>query len=59
MGLSPQMPGFNPKPVYVGFVVDKVYLVRFSSEYFGFALSASLHQHSVPIIHSCNNLAIY
>jgi len=27
-GLSPQRPGFNPGPVYVGFVVNKVAMVQ-------------------------------
>jgi hypothetical protein len=35
-GLSPRRPGFDPRSVHVGFVVDKVALGQVFSEYFGF-----------------------
>jgi hypothetical protein len=35
-GLSMRRPGFAPRSVHVGCVVDKVALVRFISEFFGF-----------------------
>jgi hypothetical protein len=38
-GLSPRRPGFDLGSVHEGFVVDKVELDRFFSEYFGFPLS--------------------
>jgi hypothetical protein len=38
-GLSPQRPGFEPRSIHVGFVVDEVALDRFFSEFVGFPLS--------------------
>jgi hypothetical protein len=35
-----------PGSIHVGFVVDKVALGRFFSEFFGFPLSVSFHRHS-------------
>jgi hypothetical protein len=35
---------FDPKPIYVRFVVDKVALGQISSEYFGFPCPFSFHQ---------------
>jgi hypothetical protein len=35
------MPGFNPRPGYAGFVVDKVALEEVLFEYFRFLLSES------------------
>jgi small ligand-binding sensory domain FIST len=43
-GLSQRRPGFVPGSVFVGFVVDKVALGRFSSEFFDFSLSVSFHR---------------
>ena len=39
-GISPRRPGFDPGPVHVGFMLDKVALGQvFFPEYFGFPLS--------------------
>jgi hypothetical protein len=47
-GLSPRRPGFDPGPVHVGFVVDKVALGQvFPPKYFGFSLSISFHRCSI------------
>jgi hypothetical protein len=44
-GLSPQRPGFAPRSIRVGFMVDKVALgTVFFSEFFGFLLSVSFHR---------------
>jgi hypothetical protein len=37
-GLSPWGPEFVPRSIHVGFVVDKVALGQFFSEFFGFPL---------------------
>jgi hypothetical protein len=42
--LSLRRPGFAPMSVHVGFVVDKVALGQFFSEFFGFPLSVSFHR---------------
>ena len=44
-GLSQRRPGFEPKPVYVRFIADKV----LQPQYFSFHLSVSFHQCSIPI----------
>jgi len=41
-GLSPWRLRFNPTPVYMGFMVDKVVLKKLY-DYFGFPLSLSFH----------------
>jgi hypothetical protein len=46
-GLLPQRPRFVPRSVHVGFVVDKVALGRFISEFFGFP-PASHHSVIAP-----------
>jgi hypothetical protein len=43
-GLSKQRPGFEPKLVYTGFVVDNVVMGQVFPEYFGFILPISLHE---------------
>ena len=45
-GLSLQGSGLNPRPVHVGFVVDKRTLgqVFFQGQYFDFAISVLFHQ---------------
>jgi hypothetical protein len=49
-GLSSRKPGFDPGPVNVKFVVDKLTLrYRFFSEHFGFPLLESFHQCSIFI----------
>jgi hypothetical protein len=45
-GLSPQRQGFTTRSVHVGFVVDKVTLGQFFSEFFHFPLSVSLYHGS-------------
>jgi hypothetical protein len=43
---------FKPRPVHLGFVVDKVVVGQvFFLEDFCFHLSVSFHQHSIPFIH--------
>jgi hypothetical protein len=41
-GPPPQRSGFLPRPVHVGFMVDKVVVDEVFSEFFGFLLSISL-----------------
>jgi hypothetical protein len=57
-GLSPQRPGFAPGSIHVGFVVDKVALGRFLSEYFGFPcryiIPPLLHIHLSPPHEVCD-----
>jgi hypothetical protein len=51
-GLSPRSPGFDPRSLRVGFVVDKVtvgQVLRFFYEYFGFLTSISSHKCSILI----------
>jgi len=45
--LSPSRPGFNPRLVNVGFVVDKVALAQLLSKYSSFSLSVLFHQNSM------------
>jgi hypothetical protein len=40
-GVSPQRPSFEPRSVSAKFVIDKVALSRFLSDFFGFPLSVS------------------
>jgi hypothetical protein len=42
-----QRPEFDPGPINVGFVVDKVALGQVFSEYFGLPLSISFHRCSL------------
>jgi hypothetical protein len=47
-GFTSRRPGFDPRSVQVGFVVDKVALGQvFPPEYFGFTLSSSFHRCSI------------
>ena len=48
--LSPCRPGFEPRPVHVGFMVDKRNSDMFFFQHFGFPLSASFHNCSKPIL---------
>jgi hypothetical protein len=43
-GFPPQWPGFNPRSIHVGFVVDKAALRLVSSVYFDFPCQFSFHQ---------------
>jgi hypothetical protein len=43
-GLPSAEPGFNPRPGYAGFVVDKGWLVQVSSKYFNFPYHFSFHR---------------
>jgi hypothetical protein len=43
-GFQQRRPGFEPRPVHVGFVVDKVVLRQVFSEYFGFPCQFSFHR---------------
>jgi hypothetical protein len=43
-GLPQRLPGFDPRPSHVGFVVAKVALGQVLSEYFGFPCQLSFHQ---------------
>jgi hypothetical protein len=52
-GLSPQTPMFNPRPICLAFLVDKVALGQDFSEYFGFPLSVSFYQHSITTYFRC------
>jgi hypothetical protein len=45
-GLSPRKSGFAPGSIHVGFVVDKVALWQFFSNFFGLPLSISFHRRS-------------
>jgi hypothetical protein len=47
--LRPQRPGFAPRSVHVGFVVDKWQWCRLLSVFFGFTLSVSFHHGSILI----------
>jgi hypothetical protein len=49
--LSPQKPGFNTRPIHVGFVVDKLVVRQFFSECFHLPLSIWFHRCST-LIHS-------
>ena len=51
VGLSSRKPEFNPRPVYVRFVWNRVTLGYVSVLLFAFLLSASLHQWPI-LIHS-------
>jgi hypothetical protein len=42
-GFQLRRPGFDPKSVHVGFVVDKVAMGQVFSEYFGFSCQFSFH----------------
>jgi hypothetical protein len=42
-GYPPRRPGFEPRSVLVGFVVNKVALEQVFSEYFGFPFQFSFH----------------
>jgi hypothetical protein len=44
-----QRPGFNPRPVYVGFFRDSV-LGQVSSDYIDFPFQFSFHQYSISLI---------
>jgi hypothetical protein len=46
--LSPRKPGFNPRPVYVGFVVNKVTLTGFppSTSLFSCQYNFAIASHS-------------
>jgi hypothetical protein len=44
-------PGFNPKPVLLGFAMNDVALERFYSECFGFTLSVFHHASYPSFIH--------
>ena len=48
----------NPRPVHVGFVVDKVSLGQVFPQYFGFPLSVSFHRCSITC-KSENKLIIF
>jgi hypothetical protein len=50
-GFPPRRPGFEPGSGQLGFVVDKVALAQFFSEYFGFPCQSSFHQ----ILHHHNH----
>jgi hypothetical protein len=55
-GLPPRRPGFDPRSVHVGFVVDKVALGQvFPPEFFGFPLSISFHRCSITRKRTTNN----
>jgi len=56
-GFPPWRPTFSPRPVHVGFVVDKVAMGQIFYEYFSFPLSVSFHQCSIliylsPMLHN-------
>jgi hypothetical protein len=51
-GLSTRRPGFDPRSVHVGFVVDKVALGQVFLRVVGFLLSISFHWYSI----NCKNL---
>jgi hypothetical protein len=48
-GFPPWRPKFSPRPVHVGFVVDKVAMGQIFYEYFSFLLSVPFHQCSISI----------
>jgi hypothetical protein len=48
-GLSPRRPGFDSRPVHVGFLVGTVALGRFFCQYSGFPQSVSFHQYSISL----------
>jgi hypothetical protein len=50
-GPSPQRPKFGPMAVHVGFMVDRVGLEQFFSQYFGFPLSPMQYIHTFT--HQC------
>jgi hypothetical protein len=51
--LSQCMPKFDPRPVHVGFVVDRgAYWITFLFKYLSFPLSLSLHQCSILLCHA-------
>jgi hypothetical protein len=43
-GFPPRRPGFEPRPGHVGFVVGKMAVGQFFSEYFGFPCQFSFHR---------------
>jgi hypothetical protein len=49
LSLSPRRPVFDPAPVHVEIVADKL-AVKFLSQYLGFRLSASFHR-SLTLVH--------
>ena len=49
---------FDPKPVYVGFVVDKVVQGQVFYEYFVFPLAVSFHQSSIYSLIYCRRSII-
>lgn len=63
LGLSPRKLGFNPKPDYMGYTVDKVALGQVFAHYVGFLLSVYFLQpatvysfiHLPPTIHNPSN----
>jgi len=52
VGLSARMPGFDPRPENMGFLVAEVALVKVLLESFSFPLLPSSHRCSW-LIHSC------
>ena len=58
MAAAGSRPGFSPRPVHVGFAVDKVALGHVFSRVFSFPQSLSFNQYSMRI-HSSSTHAVH